>query len=187
MTKFTIHTMETAPEPSRRPLREIKDTFGSIPNVFGVMAESPALLEGCWALEKIFGEKTSFSRVEQEVVVMSANVENDCRYCVAAHSVAALADKVPGDVIEALREGDPFDDAKLEALRRFASAVVRTRGWPSEEEVKAFLSAGYSKAQLLEVILGVGVKVLTNYTNHIAETPLDAAYEKAKWPGVKAA
>lgn len=186
MTEFTLHTTETAPEGSAATYAEIEKTWGMVPNVFKVMAESPVLMEGCWALEKLFA-KGSFSRVEQEVVTMSVNVENDCRYCMAAHSVAARIDKVPEDVVTALRDGVPMGDSKLEALRRFSSAVVRTRGWPSEEDLKAFLASGYTKAQILEVVLGVGVKVLTNYTNHIAETPLDSAYEHAKWEGPKAA
>jgi alkylhydroperoxidase family enzyme len=83
--------------------------------------------------------------------------------------------------VEAIRGGKPIADAKLEALRRLSAAVVNTRGWPSEDDTKAFLNAGYVKAQVLEVILGVGMKTLSNCTNHIGETPLDAPFAKAAW------
>ncbi|MCZ6722271.1 MAG: carboxymuconolactone decarboxylase family protein [Alphaproteobacteria bacterium] len=187
MPEFTVHNRETAPEKSKPTFDEIEKTWGMVPNVFKVMAESPALMKGCWALETIFGTQSGFARIEQEVITMSANVENDCRYCMAAHTMAARMEKLPGDVIGALRGGTPIADLKLEALRRFATTMVRTRGWPTEEEVTAFLAAGYTKAQALEVILGAGLKLLTNYTNHIAHTPLDKEYEGDRWEPPKAA
>jgi uncharacterized peroxidase-related enzyme len=187
MSEFTVHSRETAPEKSKPIFDEIEKTWGMVPNVLKVMAESPALMKGCWALEMIFGTESGFARIEQEVITMSTNVENDCRYCVAAHTTAARMEKLPGDVIGALRDGTPIADPKLEALRRFAVTMVRMRGWPTEEEVTAFLAAGYTKAQALEVVLGVGLKVLTNYTNHIAHTPLDPEYEDERWEPPKAA
>jgi alkylhydroperoxidase family enzyme len=102
-------------------------------------------------------------------------------YCVAAHSVIAGMQQVPGDVVGAIREGKPIADAKLEALRRFTSAVTKTRGRPAEDDSRAFLATGFTQAQILEVVLGVGMKTLSNYTNHIAGTPLDSAFAKAAW------
>jgi alkylhydroperoxidase family enzyme len=95
--------------------------------------------------------------------------------------VLAKMAQVPAQAIEALREGQPIADVKLEALRRFTSKVVTQRGWVSEADIGAFLAAGYSKANVLEVILGVAVKVISNYTNHVAHTPTDAFMQATQW------
>jgi hypothetical protein len=80
-----------------------------------------------------------------------------------------------------VRGGTPISDSKLEALRQLTSEIVTNRGWPRPESVKRFLSAGYTQANVLEVILGVGLKTLSNYTNHLAETSLDDAFASAAW------
>ncbi len=178
--KYPVHTPETAPAAARGDLIEAKKAYGFIPNLYGVMAEAPALLKAYRALDELF-EQTSLAPAERHVVMLTISFENGCHYCVAAHSVIAAMEKVPNEAIEAIRNGKPIPDPKLEALRRFTAAVVETRGRPSERDTKAFLGAGYSRANLLEVILGAGLKTLSNYTNHVAETPLDAAFAKGAW------
>lgn len=177
---YTVHTPETAPEAARETIAGAKKAFGFVPNLLGVMAEAPALVKAYTTMSRIF-EETSFSPAERQVVLLTVSYENGCEYCVAAHSVIAGMQKVPGDVVAAVRDGKPIADPKLDALRRFTAAVVEMRGWPSEDDTKAFLNAGYAKAQVLEVILGVGMKILSNYTNHVAETPLDPAFANAVW------
>lgn len=83
--------------------------------------------------------------------------------------------------IEALRNGTPLADIKLQALRHFTQQMVKARGWVEDSEIEAFLTAGYSKQQVLEVILGIAIKVMHNYTNHIAKTPLDKQFEPNIW------
>jgi AhpD family alkylhydroperoxidase len=144
------------------------------------MAEAPALLKAYRSLSALF-EETSLSPAERQVVLLTTSYENDCDYCIAAHSVIAAMQKVPDDVVQAIRDGKPITDRKLEALRRFTAALVTSRGWPSDAESERFLNAGYGKQQVLEVVLGVGIKTLSNYTNHIADTPLDQAFAKAAW------
>ncbi|MEM6796571.1 MAG: carboxymuconolactone decarboxylase family protein [Acidobacteriota bacterium] len=180
MSQFPVQSLETAPEASRATLEAAQKNYGFLPNLLGVMATSPALVEGYATLAGIFG-KTSFSPTEQQVVLLATSGLNGCTYCMAAHSVIANMSKVPADVIEALRENRPLADAKLEALRQVTLAVVESRGWPSEEAVQSFYSAGYGPQQLLEVVLGVGLKTLSNYTNHVAQTPLDPAFQSAEW------
>jgi len=177
---YAVHTVATAPESAKETLAGAQKAFGFLPNLLGVMAEAPALLKAYRALAGLF-EETSFTPTERQIVLLTASYENGCTYCVAAHSVIADVQKVPADVVDAIRGGAPIADKKLEALRRFAAAVVKTRGWLSDAEVAAFLNAGYTPAQVLEVVLGVGFKTLSNYTNHIAETPLDGAFAKASW------
>lgn len=178
---YTVHTPESAPEAARPILAEAKKAYGFVPNLYGVMAEAPTLLKAYRALDELF-EQTSLKPVEKHVVMLTASAENGCSYCVAAHSVVAAMAKVPDSVVEAIRGGTAIPDPALEALRRFTAAVVNSRGWPTEAQTTAFLGAGYTRANLLEVILGVGLKTLSNYTNHVAETPLDAAFAKAAGP-----
>ncbi len=137
-----------------------------------MLAEAPAALEGYATLFQIF-DKSSFTPAERQVVYLTANYENECQYCMAGHSVLAKIAHVPDQAIAALREGQRIEDSQLEALRTFTSKVVTNRGWVSEADVNAFLAAGYTKQNVLEVILGVAVKVISNYTNHVAHTPAD--------------
>ena len=94
---------------------------------------------------------------------------------------------LPKPELEALRSGRPLTDAKLEALRTFTYAMVEKRGWASPEQVAQFLAAGFSKAQVLEVIVGIAYKTLSNYTNHVVHTPLDHAFESFAWKPTRAA
>ncbi|YAF98620.1 MAG: carboxymuconolactone decarboxylase family protein [Nodularia sp. CChRGM 3473] len=183
--EFTIHTIETAPEASKEALIHAKATFGLIPNLEGILAEAPAALKGGMALWDLF-ETTSFTPIEQQVIYLTANYEHDCRYCMAAHSGLAKMIGITHEDLEALRQGQPLVDQKLQALRLFTKRMIEARGWVNDQEITEFLAAGYTKQQVLEVILGIAVKIIHNYTNHIAKTPLDKAFQPYVWskPGV---
>jgi len=180
MTQFSLHTIETAPSASVRQLAAIQKNFGFIPNLAGVLAEAPAALESYFSLGALF-DKTSLSATERQVVLLTASRENRCHYCLAAHSVVALMQSVPEPVIESIRNDDRIADARLEALRRFTTAIVRKRGMLDPKDLEAFFGAGYSRAHVLEVIVGVAMKTISSYTNHIADTPLDEAFALAAW------
>ncbi|MTI06575.1 carboxymuconolactone decarboxylase family protein [Roseibium denhamense] len=187
MTDFTIHTLESAPEGGAELLEKSQKAFGRIPGLHAVMSESPQLLDGYQRLHQLFQE-TSLTTVEQNVVWLVINVEHECHYCVPAHTGIAHMQKVPEDVIEALRNNTPLADPKLEALREFTLKVVRQRGYVSDEEVQTFLDAGFTKRNVLDIILGLAQKVMSNYVNHIAETPVDKVFHKFAWtPPARAA
>ena len=187
MTEFTIHTEETAPEASKPLLAGSQKAFGMIPNLHGLMAESPQLLEAYQALSRIFSE-TSLSTVEQNVVWLAINVEHKCHYCVPAHTGIAKSQGVDDATIEALRNATPLADPKLEALRDFTLKVVRQRGEVSDADVEAFLAAGFTKQNILDVIVGVAHKVMSNYTNHLGHTAVDAPFQAFAWePNKKSA
>lgn len=180
MSQFKIHTIETAPEDSKELLKGAEKLLGFIPNLYGIMAEAPAALNAYNGISQNF-ENSSFNATEKQIVLLSTSYVNECHYCMAVHSTVGQMQKIDEGIIETLRTGRPIKDEKLEALRKFTQAVVERRGWINEDDVNAFLSAGYSKAQLLEVIVGVTQKTLSNYINHIVQTPLDAAFEANKW------
>ena len=180
MTDFSTYTLKTVPEAGRETLDTVKKAYGFVPNLIGTMVESPVLAGAYLDISKSFGE-TSFTPTEQQVVLLTASRINECGYCVAAHSTIAAMSSVPAAVVEAIREDRPLEDSRLEALRTFTRQVVEERGWVGETVVDAFIDAGFTRAQVLEVVLGVAMKTLSNYTNHIAETPLDPAFKAQEW------
>lgn len=180
MVGFQVYDETDAPEAARPQLEAAKRRMGFVTTLNGVMAESPELLAGYNALSEQFG-KSSLSLLAKQVVLITASVENGCEYCVAAHSTIALRSRVPAEVVEALRTGKLIEDAFLETVRRLTRLMVAQRGWVEEEEIEAFLAAGGTRRQVLDVVLGVGMKTLSNYTNHIAHTPLDPAWQDQEW------
>ncbi|MDR5837065.1 carboxymuconolactone decarboxylase family protein [Caballeronia sp. LZ034LL] len=180
MNTFNTYTIDAAPAESKPLLESTKAAFGFVPNLQSFMAESPELLAGYSALWDLFS-KSTLTPHEQQVVYLTSNFENDCHYCMAGHSTLAKMIKMEPAVIDALRAGTALPDAKLEALHRFATIVVRERGFATEAEVDAFLAAGYTRRNVLEVILGVATKMMSNYTNHIVHTPLDAFMKGNEW------
>ena len=184
MSDFKVHTIDTAPEQSVPFLQSAQQSMGFVPNLIGVLAESPAAVEAYLTLMNIF-DRSSFSPVERQVAILAISRVNECDYCVAAHSVVASMQDVPADVIQAIRNDRPIADPKLEALRSFSATVIEKRGWLSDDDVAAFRSAGYNQAQVLDVVLAASLKTLSNYANHVTETPLDDAFASREWRPVK--
>lgn len=178
--QFDLHTLETAPAAARLILDDGKKAFGSVPNLYAVLAEAQAALKGYTTLWNIFDE-SSFTPAERQVVYLTSNYENECRYCMAGHSVLAKTAGLSDQAITAIRDGGVIGDARLEALHRFTGKVVAQRGFVDDAETEAFLAAGFGRQQVLEVVLGAAVKLISNYTNHLAETPLDGFMAKTVW------
>ncbi len=177
MAEFTLYTQETAPEAAKPLLADSVAAFGMLPNLHAVMAEAPTLLQGYQVLHDLF-QKTSFNAEELTVVWQSINVEHDCHYCVPAHSGIAAAMKVDQGIVDALVNNTPLENPKLETLRETTLAMTRERGVISDEQIEKFFAAGYGNQQLLEIILGLSQKVMSNYTNHLADTQVDEAFKK---------
>ena len=179
-TGYQVHDPATAPEGSREILEGAKENLGFVPNLYAVFAEAPTALAANSKLGDLFGS-SSLTPTEQNVVLLAVSAANSCDYCMAAHTAIANMSKMPQDVIEALRTGKPIADPKLQALRVYVQETVELRGWPTEEARKSFSEAGYTRQNALEVVLGVTMKTLSNYTNHLASTPLDAQFEPYAW------
>ena len=177
MTEFTLYTAENAPEESKPLMADSVAAFGMLPNLHAVMAEAPTLLKGYQVLHDLF-QKTSFNAEELTVVWQSINVEHECHYCVPAHSAIAASMKVDQDIVDALVNKTALANPKLETLRETTLAMARERGVISDQQIDKFFAAGYGKQQLLEIIVGLSQKVMSNYTNHLADTPVDAPFKK---------
>ncbi len=181
MSTFKIHTSETAPNESKSLLDNSVKAFGMIPNLHGVMAESPATLEAYQKLHQLFSEKTAFNAEELTVVWQTINVENNCHYCVPAHTAIAHMMKVDATITEALRNSATLPNEKLQTLHETTLKIVNNRGELSNEDVSVFKNAGYTNQHLLEILLGYSQKILSNYTNHLASTPVDEPFQKFAW------
>ena len=177
---FPLHDETTAPEAARDALVATKRNFGMIPNLERVMANAPALLAAYSAAWDLF-DTTSLSPNERQVVYQTANFENECDYCVPWHTYLAKRTKMAPQDVEALRTGARLSDPKLDALRTFARQLIHNRGKVGQADLAAFFDAGYGERQALEVVLGLAVKTMSNYTNSIAGTPLDDAVKKLAW------
>ena len=173
---FTVHTKDTAPAESKPVLEQIEKAFGFIPNMSAVLAESPLALTAYATVTGIAEEKSKLTPEEQQVVMLTVSHQNGCDYCVAAHTKLADMKKVPAAAVHAIREGQNPSDEKLAALVRATRSIIQERGWIDADALNTFLNAGYEKAHLLDVVTIVALKTISNYTNHIAATPLDPAF-----------
>lgn len=171
----------TASEPARTALDRVQKQYGFTPNLYRIFANAPNSIDAYLSVSEAFGHGT-LDATERNVVALAVSRENGCHYCVAVHSAVADMQKDSSSITDAIRDGRPIDDAKLEALRQLAQALVRGRGH-AEAEVRAFLKAGYRPEQVLEVLVGVAMKTLSNYANHLVDTPLDDVFSKRKWSG----
>ncbi|WP_426359816.1 carboxymuconolactone decarboxylase family protein [Pseudocolwellia sp. HL-MZ19] len=184
MTTLTIHTIESAPEGSKPLLEGSVKAFGMLPNLHGVLAGSPQILEAYQKLHQLFTE-SSFDAEELTVVWQAINVEHGCHYCVPAHTAIAHSMNVDPAITEALRNQAAMPTAKLQALLDMTLIIVRNRGHVSQEELDAFYAAGYAEQQVLDIILALSQKIISNYTNHIGNTPVDAPFETFAWTKAK--
>ncbi|MEQ1699901.1 MAG: carboxymuconolactone decarboxylase family protein [Ilumatobacteraceae bacterium] len=155
--------------------------IGMIPNMYANMANAPGLLETYLSGYAAFRSESGLSAAEQETVFLTISRVNGCSYCVTAHSTIADMTKIPTEITDALRNGTTLPDPKLDALATFTLAMLETRGLPSHAQVEAFLGAGYTEQHVLFVVLALAVKTISNYSNHLFHTPVDAAFVGRSW------
>ncbi|ASP18104.1 carboxymuconolactone decarboxylase family protein [Neisseria sp. 23W00296] len=173
MARLTIHTVETAPEKATPRVEAALKANGFLPNLIGVLANSPEALAFYQEVGKLNGE-TSLTPGEREVVQILAAKINECGFCVAGHTkLATLKKLLTADQIAAVRAVSPIDDAKLNALSDFTQQVIAKKGNVSDDELQAFFAAGYNQQQAVEVVLGVALATLCNYTNNLARTEIN--------------
>lgn len=171
-----------AKEPAKGILKATESEMGFVPNMFKIMANNPSLLSAYIKADETFRNDSGFNSQEQEIILLTVAIFHGCEYCVAAHSFLAIKEgNVARDVLEALRDQRDLPDEKLDALSKFAKSVAEQRGYPSDEATKNLIDAGYKDEHIAGVITGVGMKTMSNYTNHIAETEVDDVFSDFKW------
>ncbi len=180
MSSYQIHDIETAPEDSRPLLQGLRQNLGMIPNLAAAMAESPELLKSFLTVREIYQGGT-FTPAEIEVLSLTAAFENNCAWCMTFHTRMAGKAGLSQESIEALREGRPPVEPRLRALSDLAREMVRRRGSVGSPVLERFYDAGYTRAQTLEVVLGMGFSLMANYAGHLAEPPLDEPLKPHAW------
>lgn len=178
MTTFPHHTLDSAPEGSRRRMAGIERAFGYLPAAVGLMATSPQTLEGFSAANAEF-ERSSLDPVSREVVVMTIAGRFDCHVCIAMHTARLERLDAPASLIAALRDGTTLDDERYEALRTFTLAALDGRGVVDDTTHLQFQRAGYDQQNALEVVLALGVYTISAFANRMTGATLDeslAAY-----------
>ena len=180
MKHFTIHNLQSAAPKARPILEGLAKMVGFVPNVFAVMGGSAPALNGFVEVTKQFGA-SSLNATEREIVHIATSVENGCSYCVAGHTGFAKAQKVDDAVIEAVRTRGTIADPKLAALHDFTRALVIKRGHVEQSELERFRAAGYTEAQVYEVIIGISEKTISNLTSISLDLPLDEAFKPFAW------
>lgn len=168
----TPASIEAAPAAAQPLLEAVKKQIGSVPNLFRLTATSPAALEGYLSLNGALGKGALNAATRQRIALAVAQI-NGCGYCLAAHTylgknVAKLADAE----IAANRAGHSAD-AKADAAVRFAAKVANQRGAVSEADLQAVRAAGYSDAEIVEIVAHVALNTLTNYINEVFKTDVD--------------
>lgn len=181
MSQFNIYSIQKAPL-AAQPLLEAAQQIRLCAEFAGRLRRiADGFLQAYLDIGALF-DKTSLPPVEQQVVLLAASVENHCIYCVAVHSMLAKhRAKADAAIVNALRERLPLPDKKLDALANFTREVVEHRGKVTGIALDNFISAGYSRSQVLEVVLGVTMKTLSNYANHIIHAPLDSQFQAEAW------
>ncbi|TDC75848.1 carboxymuconolactone decarboxylase family protein [Micromonospora sp. KC606] len=180
MSMFTAYTPETAPAAARPTMEGVRRKLGHLPGAVALMAESPELLKGFLTANAIF-EATDLDPIEREVVVLTVATRNGCHLCVAMHTATLTRHGATSDLIDALRAGAPLPDPRLDALRRFTTAVLDHRGAVPDAELRAFLDAGFRRRHALDVVLGVGTYTISTFANRLTDAPLDPPLAAYAW------
>jgi uncharacterized peroxidase-related enzyme len=172
-------SIETSPLASQPLLQAVKKQLGRAPNLFRLVGNSPAALEGYLGLNGALAKGTLDAATRERIALAIAEV-NGCSYCVSAHSYLGRNLAKLSDVEIAANRDGHSTDPKADAAVAFSVAVANARGHVSDADIKAVKAAGYSDAQLIEVVLHVALNTLTNYVNEVAKTEIDFPVASAK-------
>jgi alkylhydroperoxidase family enzyme len=180
MPSYPIHTLASAPENSKLALEQLQQAFGFVPNIAGAIANSPKLVN---ALVGVFQQVHSSSLTEPEIqiVLLTDAVTNSSVYAVGFHTALALKAGISSEDTDAIRVGRAPRDRRFAALSTLARTLIEKRGHLSEQERDAFLAAGFTKEQILEVIATVAASTITNYAGTITNPPLEEQFQQFAW------
>lgn len=171
MSRLPVPTVETSPAASQPLLAAVNAQLGVVPNLFRLVGQSPASLEGFLGLNGALG-KTLNVKTRERIALAVAQV-NGCDYCLSAHSyLAANLAKLDEAEIAAARRGHS-NDAKADAAVAFARKVAETRGKVADTDLAAVRLAGFNDAEIVDIVLNVAVNFLTNLINNVADTEID--------------
>jgi AhpD family alkylhydroperoxidase len=174
--------VDTAEGESKERLTILSETRGRIPNMYGIMAQSLGLLATYLDGVDRFRAESGFTPAEQDTVFLTVSRFFECTYCMAAHSfIADHVSKTPLQVTDAIRNDEPIADEHFAALVAMVRELLTTQGRPYRAVVGRFTAAGYTDRQVLDIILAIALKTLSNWTNHVFDTELEKKFIDRRW------
>jgi uncharacterized peroxidase-related enzyme len=176
MTKvtFKVPSRDEVSQGNQAIFDHMKNAFGMVPNLYATFAWNETALADYLALQN---RKNTLSAKEREVINLVVSQVNDCKYCIPAHTAIAKMHGFTDEQILNIRRGEANFDSKLNALTKFVKETAVNRGRPSEKALDAFFEAGYHTTNLIDVMIIIGDKIISNYLHNITQIPVD-------WPTV---
>ena len=180
MSRFPVHTIESAPEQSRPALDGLLQNLGRIPNLAATMAGTPPLVNSFVATFANFHGGT-FDNADKQVLLLTNAVTNRCAWAVAFHSTLALGEGVSEDDVQSIRNGATPSTPRFAALSTLTRTMIEQRGHLDDENLDQFTAAGFNDGHVLEVVAGVAVSTIANYTGNITRPPLEQVFQAQAW------
>jgi AhpD family alkylhydroperoxidase len=175
-THFMPLTISTAPDSSKPILCRDQEIQWLNPKPDGYLANNRVGVEGYRTLEAVW-ENGSFVPRERQLILLAASADNRCSYCTAAHStVLKTALLTPAELVFAIQHNIPVPDAKFNAVVKLVKELAHGRGYARQESIQNFIDAGYRKQQVMEMLVGIVLKTISNYLDHLSPVPVDQAF-----------
>jgi uncharacterized peroxidase-related enzyme len=170
MTKFTVPTRGEVSENNQAIFDNLKSSLGFVPNLYAYYAKNETALGDYLTFQN---RKSTLKAKEREVINLVTSQINGCQYCLSAHTVIGKMNGFTDDQVIELRKGTASFDSKLDALVKFTKAVVENKARVNQEVKENFFTAGYSEANLIDVIIVVGDKIISNYIHNLSGFEID--------------
>ena len=178
MIDFSISELE--PHDDNNVLSALTEKLGYVPNIYRLLSRVPNVLQALHGLNESL-EQSSFTSAETEVIALTTSVYNECPYCVAGHSSFALQSGVDLASVEAIRSGGYAIQPRLHAVGKMTRHLLEQRGTLDTGELRLFLNAGFKSSQILEILIGIAGKTITNFASKISRVPLDGSFVDQAW------
>ncbi|PZX47467.1 carboxymuconolactone decarboxylase family protein [Algoriphagus chordae] len=169
-TQFSVPTRDEVSESNQAIFDQLKKQMGMVPNLYAYYAKNETALPDYLALQ---GRKSTLKAKEREVINLVTSQINGCRYCQSAHTVLGKMNGFTDEQVLEIRAGKASFDNKLDALAKFTAVVVEERGKASAQAKSEFLNAGYTEANLIDVVMVIGDKIISNYIHNLADFAID--------------
>lgn len=175
---YVIYNSKTASTDAQAVLTQVQQHYQFIPNTLGAMVESPNTALSYLQLTEL-AQQTSFSKLELHAIFLTISSEYDCNYSTAAHTMFAQMDQIDDETIQRLCAGKPLTDPKLHALQEFTQMMVQTGCNVSKQDIQTFFDFGYTRQNILELVLLMTNKLIAVFSNRIMGTDLDERFSPA--------
>ncbi len=170
MSQFNVPTKAEVSPTNQAIFDNLEKGLGFVPNLYAYYAKGETALEDYLNLQN---RKSSISKKEREVINLVVSEYNGCHYCTSAHTVVAGMNGFTPEQILNIRAGSAAFDSKLNALAEFTLATVQNRGKVDPQSKEAFFAAGYTEANLIDIVMNIGDKIMSNFIHNLADFPID--------------